>query len=317
MRPKTSENAPISEKNKVKIARNKHSHYFCLTNFNITSAKKKNTMEKKFHRDQYPLKTLAEFGLTKEMIYDLPDFVHEIIESGGQSPLLPIKIQQPFGYTHAHARFFLINTKEGTDVLFIPKLETVNLDTFTRREKDLLLSGKVIVANINETKKRRNNKTTTQTIKAFVQLDKDTNSVVYTPTPVIGRNLNAIANEYDISGEDLQSIWNGEIITIMDTTEPNVYEPVTIGVDLFSDKGVVIIPGTASRWENTVRRTMPEYSFGNDGCWINKDGKLEYIPEDDFTEDIIAVLHQSARKNGIDLGDKYDKEREKVQQVAR
>ena len=97
-------------------------------------------MEKKFHRDQYPLKTLAEFGLTKEMIYDLPDFVHEIIESGGQSPLLPIKIQQPFGYTHAHARFFLINTKEGTDILFIPKLETVNLDTFTRREKDLLLS---------------------------------------------------------------------------------------------------------------------------------------------------------------------------------
>ena len=271
-------------------------------------------MEKKFHRDQYPLKTLAEFGLTKEMIYDLPDFVHEIIESGGQSPLLPIKIEQPFGYTHANARFFLINTKEGTDILFIPKLETVNLDTFTEREKDLLLAGKVIVADINETKRRRNNKTITHTIKAFVQLDKDTNSVVYTPTQVIGRNLNAIASEYDISGEELQSIWDGDLITVMDSTEPNMYEPVTIGVDLFSDKGVVIIPGTARRWENIVRRTMPEYSFGNDGCWVNKDGELRYVPEDDFTQDIKDALEQSARRNGIELEERNNN---KVPQVAR
>ena len=33
--------------------------------------------EKKFHREEYPLDILSEFGLTEEMIYDLPDFVHD------------------------------------------------------------------------------------------------------------------------------------------------------------------------------------------------------------------------------------------------
>jgi len=52
--------------------------------------------EKIFHRDEYPMDILGEFGLTQEMIYDLPDFVHDTIEMGGKSPLLPITIEQPF-----------------------------------------------------------------------------------------------------------------------------------------------------------------------------------------------------------------------------
>ena len=53
--------------------------------------------EKRFHREDYPLDILAEFGLTEEMIYDLPEFVHETLERGGKSPLLPICVEQPFG----------------------------------------------------------------------------------------------------------------------------------------------------------------------------------------------------------------------------
>lgn len=47
---------------------------------------------KRFHRDEYPFDILGEFGLTENMIYDLPDYVHENIEMGGMSPLLPISI---------------------------------------------------------------------------------------------------------------------------------------------------------------------------------------------------------------------------------
>ena len=61
--------------------------------------------EKKFHREEYPLDILAEFGLSEQMVYDLPDFVHEIIEFGGKSPLLPLTIEQPFGFTHLYAKF--------------------------------------------------------------------------------------------------------------------------------------------------------------------------------------------------------------------
>lgn len=38
---------------------------------------------KKFYRDEYPFDILGEFGLTENMIYDLPDYVHERIEMGG------------------------------------------------------------------------------------------------------------------------------------------------------------------------------------------------------------------------------------------
>ena len=74
--------------------------------------------EKRFSREDYPLDILAEFGLTEEMIYDLPDFVHETIERGGKSPLLPISIEQPFGVTRGFAKFSLIDTDEGIDVMF-------------------------------------------------------------------------------------------------------------------------------------------------------------------------------------------------------
>ena len=82
--------------------------------------------EKRFHREDYPLDILAEFGLTEEMIYDLPEFVHETLERGGKSPLLPICVEQPFGVTHAYAKFCLIETEEGLDVMFSPKLKSIN-----------------------------------------------------------------------------------------------------------------------------------------------------------------------------------------------
>ena len=250
--------------------------------------------EKLFHRGNYPLHILADFGLTEQMIYDLPDFVHDTLENGGKSPLLPISIQQPFGETHLYAKFSLVETEHGMDVLFYPKLKNMDLDQFTASEKDLLLVGKVIVADVNE-----GNQEETRRIKAFVQIDKDTNDVVYTPTQVIGRNLAAIAGEYDIDGDQLQKFWNGDLVTVTESNEQGNEEPVTIGVDLFSDKGVVVVPGSAEHWERTVRKTMPQYSFGNDGCWVNRNGNLRYVPEDEFTQELWDVLQLNAKKNDI------------------
>lgn len=86
---------------------------------------------KPFHREEYPLDILSEFGLTEEMIYDLPDYVHERLESGLKSPLLPISIRQPFGLTHCYAKFCLTETEDGIDVLFSPKLKEADLSSFT------------------------------------------------------------------------------------------------------------------------------------------------------------------------------------------
>ena len=101
--------------------------------------------EKQFSRQNYPLDILGEFGLTEEMIYDLPDFVHETIERGGKSPLLPISVEQPFGVTRGYAKFSLVYTEDGIDVVFYPKLNKAHLDAFNEEQKEALLAGKVIV----------------------------------------------------------------------------------------------------------------------------------------------------------------------------
>ena len=255
--------------------------------------------EKRFHREEYPLDILAEFGLTEEMIYDLPEFVHETIERGGKSPLLPIVVQQPFGVTHAYAKFCLIETEDGLDVMFSPKLKSADLDAFAEEQRQALLLGKVIVAEVEDHIINDEGVEDTQRIQAFVQLDRDTNGVIYTPTQVIGRNLQAVATEYELSGTDLQDFWKGNLVTVYEENHQGQVEPITIGVDLFSDKGVIIVPGTASKWESTVRRVMPPYSFGNDGCWLNKEGRLTYVPEEEFTKDIFDELERIAIQNGM------------------
>lgn len=247
--------------------------------------------EKRFHREEYPLDILAEFGLTEEMIYDLPDFVHETIEMGGKSPLLPISIEQPFGLTHAFAKFSLTETEQGIDALFFPKLKSINLEQFSEHDKKLLLDGKVIVTDIEES----NSNGEAQRIKSFVQIDKDTNDVVYTPTAIIGRNLSSVAAEYELNGDQIKQFWTGNLVTVKESNDQGTPEPVTIGIDLFTDKGVIVIPGTAEQWEKTVRKVMPEYTFGNDGCWVNRKGELQYVPEEHFTKDIWDMLEQNVK----------------------
>lgn len=134
--------------------------------------------EKRFHREDYPLDILAEFGLMEEMIYDLPEFVHETLERGGKSPLLPICVEQPFGVTHASAKFCLIETEEDLDVMFSPKLKSINLDAFSEEERQALLAGKVIVAEVEDKAVTDEGVEEMQRIQAFVQLDRDTNEGV-------------------------------------------------------------------------------------------------------------------------------------------
>ena len=175
--------------------------------------------EKKFYREEYPLDILEEYGLTEEMIYDLPDFVHETLEMGGKSPLLPIKVQLPYGHAHAFAKFRLTETEEGIDVLFSPKLNSADLSQFSEKEQAFLNEGRVIVAEVNDTIITDEGVEDTRLIKAFVHMDSDTLGVVYCPTPFIGRNLNSTANEYDLTGDQLKSFWKGELVTLQEENE--------------------------------------------------------------------------------------------------
>ncbi len=254
---------------------------------------------KKFHRDEYPFDILGEFGLTENMIYDLPDYIHDKIEMGGMSPLLPISIKQPFGFTHCYAKFCLVEVEDDVDVMFAPKLKEIDLSNFLKQDRDLLLAGKVIVSEVEEVVTMEDGTEDKEKIKAFVQIDKETNSVVYTPTQIIGRNLRTITNEFDLSDDAIRGFWKGELVTIETSGDMDKPANITIGIDLLSDKGVLLVPGDVTQWNKIVHKTMPEYTFGNDGCWINRHGVLSYVSEDDFTQDILEALERQARQSGV------------------
>lgn len=47
-----------------------------------------------FYESEYPYDTLEKFGLTREMIEDLPMHVLDDLSAGLRSPVLPIKVKK-------------------------------------------------------------------------------------------------------------------------------------------------------------------------------------------------------------------------------
>jgi len=255
-------------------------------------------MEKRFDRANYPFEIFEKFGLDKEMLLDLPDKVHDIIERGGKSPVLPLRVVQEDGSTACcYARFALVGTDEGTEVLFYPRYCRSDLSPFTPEERAALMEGKVIVTDVNEKYVTEEGVEDEQRVKSFVQFDADTNSVVYAPSQTIGRNLKSVGDVYGLTGDDLQRFWTGDIVTVSVNGDEDFEEPVTIGVDLNSDTGVVAVPGIEEQWKMTVRHKLPEYSFGEYGCWVNRDGRLRFVYEDQFTPEIINALADAVALN--------------------
>ena len=272
-------------------------------------------MEKKFNRESYPFDILEKFGLTEGMLLDLPGYVHDIIERGGKSPLLPLTVSQPDGKTvRCYAKFALVDFDGEPEVMFYPKFKQADLAPFDKLQREALLEGKVIVADVMDRFVTDEGVEDEQRIKAFVQLDQDTNTVVYTPTPTIARNISALSDVYGLDGDEIRRFWDGDLVMTRVRNDEGVEETVTIGVDLNTETGVLAVPGIAEQWIMAVRRRMPEYSFGMEGCWINRDGRLRYVHEEDFTSDIIEAQQESSRQQELLLhakgrmhsGDEYE-----------
>jgi hypothetical protein len=272
-------------------------------------------MEKKFNRESYPFDILEKFGLTEGMLLDLPDYVHDIIERGGKSPLLPLTVSQPDGKTvRCYAKFALVDFDGEPEVMFYPKFKQADLAPFDELQREALLEGKVIVADVMDRFVTDEGVEDEQRIKAFVQLDQDTNTVVYTPTPTIARNISALSDVYGLDGDEIRRFWDGDLVMTRVRNDEGVEETVTIGVDLNTETGVLAVPGIAEQWIMAVRRRMPEYSFGMEGCWVNRDGRLRYVHEEDFTSDIIEAQQESSRQQELLLhakgrmhsGDEYE-----------
>lgn len=243
-----------------------------------------------FDQDTFPYHTLAEFGLTREMIEDLPEYVLDTISKGGRSPLLPMVIPAKFGNVSCFAKFRLTNNlmKDGTaELVFYPKLSEAPLDSFNEEEKSALLEGKAIRTKIDLPDISDPSKT--HKTRCYVQIDPDTKHVFYTPSSVIARNIQGMDSSLSLPLDDFKALTKGELVTI------RIPEFLTIGINLFTDTGVFACHGDAETWKSVVGKSMPAYSFGIEGCWVNHDGKLQYVKEEDFDEDIEQARKLSSR----------------------
>lgn len=251
----------------------------------------------KINNSEIPYGVLQTFGLTRNMIDDLPMDVLSQILSGQRSPVLPVEVVGENGEkVTSRARFSLVYAADGgVDVVFHPvfqpigeKICMVTRDASTGKETlkvvdtrtvysdavmEGLRTGRVIMDYMVADDGRK--------VKAFLQLDPETNEVLAVPTPVIGRNLQVLVNEIGLTVAETNCIQNGEVLTIAQEEEQ-----VSVGIDLNSPTGLRFEKGGEKRWKEGGARQWNKYSVGLFGCWMMDDGELSYIQEEEYTEEI-------------------------------
>ena len=241
----------------------------------------------KFKEDEVPYAILEQFGLTQEMIEDLPADVYTDILNGRLSPVLPISVKDKKGRpVSARARFKLVrDADDEADIVFHPRLVHCDLNLYTYEEQEALRSGKAIISHAPDY----------DDAKCFVQIDSGTNQVIYVPTPVIGKNISHLMDIFELSSGEIQSLQDGDVVCIND-------EDVAIGIDLTEKSGIRLVLGTREKWlKEKGESTMGRYSFGIYGCWVkDSEGNLGYVHEQDYTDEIWAEQQKAiARNSGL------------------
>ena len=236
-------------------------------------------MNYNFDEKEMPYGTLERFGLTQEMIEDLPTDILQNIFNGRLSPVLQVHITADDGEeVKARTRFCLVRMPEGNvDVLFFPKLDEYDFKVFNEQQKQNLLAGKPIIGHL-ESNESGNELGT----KCFFQLDQESKQVLSVPTPVIGRNIQYLTDRYHLTSTEMQKLQNGEILSIIEDDDE-----ISIGIDLNSNTGIRLSAGNEQVWRREAKREWDKYNFGIFGCWtMDENGNLDYIHEEDYSEEI-------------------------------
>ena len=241
----------------------------------------------RFEFDELPFQTLARFGLTQEMIEDLPMHVLDELCEGRHSPVLPVRVSDENGETaESRTRLAFYRMENGqVDVLFYPALKSSPLERYDQEQQKQLLAGKAILADALSEDGRHT--------KVFVQIDPGTKQVMSVPTPIIGRNLQVLAEDLHLGTAEINGLQHGEPLTLVVDDEP-----VTVGIDLHAATGIRFCAGDEQKWREQSKREWDKYTFGVYGCWVMDDeGKLNYVPEEKYTEELWNEQKKSAERN--------------------
>lgn len=228
-----------------------------------------------FSKQEIPYGILQRFGLTQEMIDDLPENVMNRFLSSRATPVLPIVIENAEGkQVKSLARVSLVRLHDGSvDVCFAPQWVDEDLSAFTQEQQDKLKLGGVTTAEVEGKG------------YCFVQFDDTINQVMAVPVDIIKQNISILKRSFSLADDDEDILVNGGIIEI------KVNDVVaSAGIDLNDGTGIRIANGGIIAWqEDSKTDRLPRYNFGLYGCWMaDDDNILSYIAEDDFGPELIA-----------------------------
>lgn len=243
----------------------------------------------RFTDEEIPYNILEKFGLTREMVGDLPVHILEQISNGHKSPMLPVAVTDNEGNTiRSKTRFSLIRREDGAvDVLFYPQLAQSDLTRFSEANRKLLQDGKPVT----DTMITADGK---QTL-GFHQIDSVSRQILSVPTPVIGRNLQYAADIFHLNNAELNCLRNGEPLTVSDNDDL-----ITIGIDLTVPTGIRVCSGDERMWRERRMQVCEKYNFGCFGCWImDDDVSLDYVREEEYSEELWAEMKKSGARKAL------------------
>lgn len=236
----------------------------------------------KIEFEDIPYNALAEFGITQEMVDDLPEQVLDALTRGHRTPVLPIERLDSNGKKYKDkARISLVESENGIKVMLLPCYEDCALDDYSKEEQEIIRTGKALRV------------TMLQKEDCYVQLDFATNRLLSAAADLIDQNINVCASCSKFDNNVIHDIKDGEPATI--TADGG---EITLGIDLHTDTGVRIINGSAAEWREVIKNDgLDRYSFGLYGCWVKaNNGDLEYVKEEDYTSEMISIESQKVDK---------------------
>ena len=111
--------------------------------------------------------------------------------------------------------------------------------------------------------------------------------------PIIARNLKVLAEVMRLGAVEVNGMQHGEPLTVVVDGES-----ATVGIDLHAKTGIRFCSGDAQQWRNQPKREWDKYTFGCYGCWImDDDGNLDYVSEEDYTEELWNEQKKSGERN--------------------
>ena len=236
-----------------------------------------------FKEDEVPYETLQKFGLTREMINDLPQSVMFKLLSGQKTPVLPVTTDNIDGdKVTTMARISLKRMIDGTvDAFIAPIWEDADLHEYPEEIMKSLKEGNVTITSIKDLG------------ECYLQYDEMIKRVWAVPTEIIQHNISLLEGE--INTNENKELLKGHVITISDNDEE-----CSIGIDLYEETGIRITRGNKQAWKEDKEneQQLPKYNFGLFGCWMaDEDNNLTYVAEDDYDEKMLSEWKRSQSHN--------------------